>query len=467
MNADFIEALECVGYTGNCNAVFQEKTLNDESRQLLVWLTDEIRVLGNIDEKLIDDGDLESFRMTLSSFLKEMKCPFTSLTDGMDKNRFNTVESRSLLFNFLIDELMALKMVAANKPKDTSNVITLKESPTAAALKELALGLGMGKPPENFPCKAYFDKIDSRLVEVMQKAGPKRVGKPLFNPTNTLTGEQWQKLLKLQQELDLEYDLRRKMLLTRLDCTVQSFQWSDRLKNKGDEIYQRYNLKRSQLDSLQTGGKSTDISALLAARDNLLIMEKTSSAAVRRNTRSKIQRHIIGQVPDRGGRAWEHAPPPPEMPSWQKNRATGGGFGGGRGGGRGGGGQRGGGGGFHQNQNFSNYQQPQQQYSNYQSQSNNPNNQYFDNRSDGGHYRGGGEHHRGRGGGSRVQGGWSEKGSDNYRRDNYGNRNQQQDYSDQQNYRGQNQGNFNQGGGYNQGYHQGRPSNNYRGGRRN
>lgn len=271
--------------------------------------------------------------MTLSSFLKEMKCPFSSLTDGMDKNRFNTLESLTLLFSFLVNELMALKMVRANKPKDTSNVITLEESPTAAALKELAMGLGMGKPPENFPCKALFDKIDSRLAEVMQKAGPKRVGKPLFNPTNTLSGEQWQKLVKLQQELDLEYDLRRKMLLTRLDVTVQSFQWSDRLKSKGDEIYQRYNLKRQHLDTLQTGGKDTDISALLAARNHLVIIEKTSSAAVRRNTRSKIQRHIIGQVPDRGGRAWEYAVPPPEMPSWQKNRSTGGG-GGGRGGGR-------------------------------------------------------------------------------------------------------------------------------------
>lgn len=46
------------------------------------------------------------------------------------------------------------------------------------------------------------------------------------------------------------------------------------------------------------------------------------------------------QVPDRGGRSWEQAPPPPEMPSWQtrpKPQAFGGsgaprGGGGGRGG---------------------------------------------------------------------------------------------------------------------------------------
>jgi len=30
------------------------------------------------------------------------------------------------------------------------------------------------------------------------------------------------------------------------------------------------------------------------------------------------------QVPDRGGRANEYAVPPPEMPSWQQKRSTGG-----------------------------------------------------------------------------------------------------------------------------------------------
>lgn len=56
------------------------------------------------------------------------------------------------------------------------------------------------------------------------------------------------------------------------------------------------------IDKLQLGGMDTDLAALLAARDSLAIIEKTSSANVRRNTKSKIQRHIIGRVPDRGGR---------------------------------------------------------------------------------------------------------------------------------------------------------------------
>lgn len=68
---------------------------------------------------------------------------------------------------------------------------------------------------------------------------------------------------------------------------------------------------------MQTGGRATDIVALLAAREDLAIIEKTSSANVRKNTGTDIQKHVMGGVPDRGGRAYEMAPPPPEMPSWQ------------------------------------------------------------------------------------------------------------------------------------------------------
>lgn len=52
-------------------------------------------------------------------------------------------------------------------------------------------------------------------------------------------------------------------------------------------------------------------------------MEKTSNATVRKNTRSEINKVIIGAVPDRGGRPYEQEPPPPEMPPWQKDRVPG------------------------------------------------------------------------------------------------------------------------------------------------
>lgn len=228
----------------------------------------------------------------------------------------------------------------------------------------------------------------------------KEWGKPLFAPNKQLTFEEWKKLDQLQKDLDSEYNLRREMLITRLDVTIQSFQWSDAVKNKGDIIAERYAEKRKELDSLQSNCKATDIADLLAARDDLLYVEKTSSANVRKNTQTNLQKHIIGMVPDRGGRAREMQPPPPEMPSWQKNRA--GGSGGGQQSNRGGGnfykGQN-----PQQQRNFQQQQNYQNSYSgnNYQNQSGGDGRNYQQNKS-----------YNSRGGGnSRVQGGWSQSGT--------------------------------------------------------
>lgn len=104
------------------------------------------------------------------------------------------------------------------------------------------------------------------------------------------------------------------------------------MKGKEDEISKAFTQRRAELDKMLNCEEEANISALLAARDTLPIIEKASNSSVRKFTKSKIQRHIIGHVPDRGGRANEHVPPPPEMPPWAKREGGGGGRGGGRGG---------------------------------------------------------------------------------------------------------------------------------------
>lgn len=258
-------------------------------------------------------------------------------------------------------------------------------------------------------------------------------GKALFAPNRQLTYEEWKKLEKLQNDLDTEYDLRRKMLMTRLDVTIQSFQWSDAAKKQADAISECYMCKRQELDQILYHNKRTDIIELLAARSDLLHVEKTSSAQVRKNTQTDLQKHIIGMVPDRGGRANEHQPPPPEMPPWQKNRNQ-------AGGGGGGGGGQGNWSGvsiivmpllkFHcifaiiimylatQNRNYKG-QNPQNQRNfqqNYQQQGSNSQN--YGNYSGNNYQQGYGagdsnynnSHNNNRGGGNRVQGGWSQSG---------------------------------------------------------
>lgn len=323
-----------------------------------------------------------------------------------------SVESRYLLLEFLIAELMSQKMfLVTQKPKDKGNVITVHESTTAAALKDIAITLNLGKPPENIAIDALFGKINSRYEETLLNVpdGLKRVGNSLFVPKNTLSDAQWMKIEQIQNTLDQEYNLRRKMLITRLDVTVQSFKWSENLRGKEKEINEKFGNKSQILDKMVKGEHRTDIVALLAARDKLAIIEKTSSANVSKNTKSKLQRHIIGKVPDRGGRALDRQRPPPEMPSWQKRQA--------------GGNDRGGGKNFrggHQQQQQSQGYPPQQQQ---QKGSYNPSNQYGNNPQQAQSFS---ENNRG---GSRVQGGWNQRGNQSYGDDN------------QQGFRGRGRGN--------------------------
>lgn len=68
------------------------------------------------------------------------------------------------------------------------------------------------------------------------------------------------------------------------------------MKGREDKIVSRYQKKKKELDELQKAELNTDIPALLAARTDLAIIEKTSNANVRKNTGTKLQKHVIGKV---------------------------------------------------------------------------------------------------------------------------------------------------------------------------
>ncbi|CAH2098757.1 unnamed protein product [Euphydryas editha] len=260
-------------------------------------------------------------------------------------SRLQTKEDRILLLDYLVSELMAARMINVDSMKDKQNSgmeIVMQESPTAKNLKDILISLKFNKPPPNITPEILFSKLEAKLKDTIQKEGEQLVGKPLYN--KALTEKDWKELETVFSDMFEEYRLRRDMLITRLECTIQSFEWSDRLKAKKDQIQSTYRPKREHL-KVKPNVKFSDF---LAARTTLLQVEKTSSASVRKNTQSEVNKVLIGRVPDRGGRPNEQQAPPPEMPSWQQRSAPSqrGGGGGGPGGGRGGhGGGRGGGGG--------------------------------------------------------------------------------------------------------------------------
>nr|CAD7402672.1 unnamed protein product [Timema cristinae] len=258
-----------------------------EYTALVEWLSKELKSLCKMEEHvnaIMSPEDSSSFLLEVSSFLKELGrrvlvcCGYSCLLEGHMSERLHTRQNRILLLDFLLTELEAARMVLVNKPELNKTM-------------ELQL-----------------------MKEVLSKASPELIGKPLF--TGVLSEKQWHQLEELHKEMQQEYRLRREMLIKRIDVTIQSFQWSERVRNQQDEIATMFLSKRKAL-AIEP---DVHLSDLLAAREDLAIIEKTSNASVRRNTQSSVNKVIIGRVPDRGGRPSDQQPPPPEMPSWQQQR---------------------------------------------------------------------------------------------------------------------------------------------------
>jgi hypothetical protein len=70
------------------------------------------------------------------------------------------------------------------------------------------------------------------------------------------------------------------------------FQWSERVKNQEDQIAALFMKRRKAMSALP----DVHLSDVLAAHEDLAIIEKMSSASVRKNTQSAINKVIIGRV---------------------------------------------------------------------------------------------------------------------------------------------------------------------------
>ncbi|VDM52297.1 unnamed protein product [Angiostrongylus costaricensis] len=95
---------------------------------------------------------------------------------------------------------------------------------------------------------------------------------------------------------------RTLLLLKRLDVTVNSFLWCERIKSRESEIRNLFAEKRNAMSHII----APDIASLLAASHDLLRVEQASSARLRKNTRSKVHPLALAERPtDRGGRTSE------------------------------------------------------------------------------------------------------------------------------------------------------------------
>ncbi|XP_053701062.1 protein FAM98B [Synchiropus splendidus] len=343
MECDILDSLEQLGYDGGlteeqCLRKAAEEGLSSpEYVGLCHWLVSRLKPLCELEENITSGPeDLDSLRVELSGFLKELHCPcdVSRLLNGGK----NTKDHLKILL-FMTSELQAAQILKSRPSSEQ------EQSSEGLELRQICETLQLGSPAGQ-DGGDVISRIQNKVQETLKSHPKCSVGNPVLK--KPLSHEQWEKLHKINTVLSSEYECRRRMLIKRLDVTIQSFGWSDRAKVRLDSMAKVYQPRRHSMRPQTTVG----LAHLLAAREDICNVVKTSSGASREKTTCAVNKVQMGRVPDRGGRPSEIQAPPPEMPPWQKRQDGGGGWGGrgGRGGGgggwgRGGGGWRGGGGG--------------------------------------------------------------------------------------------------------------------------
>ncbi|GFQ64706.1 protein FAM98A, partial [Trichonephila clavata] len=298
--------------------------------QLIEWLSKELQAICGLDScvnAITDPEDSSSFLLEVSSFLKELQCPYKALVSGQISQRLLDVKSRIILLDYLCTELQAARAAKAKEKKQKAFEIEVDASSTASSLETILEVLDI-KLGENDDPIALLSEIENKVKEKIS-SDARSVESPAL--IDGLSDKQWDSINDLYRDFLQEYKVRRELLLSRLDVTIQSFKWGEGSKGKETEIKNVFVPKRMNLKK----NPAVKVSDVVAARESIFHIEKTSNDELVKNTKSSVNRILIPSVPDRGGRPKEQRPPV-EMPGWSK-RSGGGGKGDYRGGGRGGG----------------------------------------------------------------------------------------------------------------------------------
>jgi len=284
--------------------------------QVIVWVSTELCSVSPIGEAItMPCGPTEEpiFRVELSSLLTDLECPAPGLGGAESLTDPN---NRTSALYFLIHELMSSQIGTVNKSTKTQvNTKTgcFSGHPALADLALIYHVLELPQPSASSTAQDIFDVAVKRILDITTGPRALSAGEPLLQ--TSLSPALCVQFEELCHTMNEEYTTRFSTLLKRLDLTITSFKWSKHAKDKCSEIDKVYLAQRSLMQSKT----NLSIADVLAARTDLLLVGRTSSGAVRTNTKSNINNMVIvGKVPDRGGRPHEQRPEP-EVPSWQKN----------------------------------------------------------------------------------------------------------------------------------------------------
>ncbi|XP_069854885.1 protein FAM98C-like isoform X1 [Dipodomys merriami] len=262
----------------------------------------------------------DEFLRQLAGLLRALHCPDRALCGEGRALALREPGAGLRLLRFLCSELQAARLLCLQSSQDLSCVPPLREGTEGTGVvQELLLtlqALGMPKPMPRTPASQLLREIHAKISELLPPMPPGSMQPLLSHP---LDSPQWEALESLSQSLTEQYGCRRCLLLKRLDLTIAAFHWSDRAETQGEAM----KAVLIPLRELLTPESDVSVAHVLAARADLSRLIPATSVAARRGTSCAINKVLMGNVPDRGGRPNELEAP---MPIWQKRREDGGGW---------------------------------------------------------------------------------------------------------------------------------------------
>ncbi|XP_058465982.1 protein FAM98B-like [Malaya genurostris] len=284
--------------------IVQAGLANEEYRMLVQWLANSIKQYVEIDEDISSVDDVQCFGLELSSFLKELCCPYHDLREGPLSERYRQQSDAFMVVDFLAWEL-ATHMILnrKNKAEDFSQTNLQRVEPnTATNLLQISKIL-------QIETQSIIPNIYEQINDQLDNNPDTIKCELLFAPKKKLTVDQWRWIEKNHEELHEDLEIRLQMMLKRLDVLVSCFQWK---KEYSSEVAKVYRPRRRIIHELATNMLESDIAFLLAADKSLLTQERVSSSRARGTGKNMFQGYL--SLPDRGGTLkTDHVP---VMPMW-------------------------------------------------------------------------------------------------------------------------------------------------------
>ncbi|EGG14364.1 hypothetical protein DFA_12136 [Cavenderia fasciculata] len=154
---------------------------------------------------------------------------------------------------------------------------------------------------------SILNSIYLKIENVLKQLPKDFISEPFFKNV-VFSDEEKQKIEAMSKILFADYDKRSEVLCKRLDVTVQSLMWSDKVQHQMDEINWHINYQREIFPSIHY----YTFQDLICTHSDILDIIKTCLQSKSTGLTKQI---IVGTVPDRGGRTTDRRP---AMPSFHK-----------------------------------------------------------------------------------------------------------------------------------------------------